>query len=89
MVNYAGGMATLQQCKDRLIGYLERLGEAKLRDLTCLMFLGRNLDLYGLCREIVVEFESRAGESLAYGADELAERPHLGEWLRLVAEAEE
>lgn len=69
---------------------IEQLSEQKRHDLMCLMFLGRNLDYYGLCEEAVDDFCAYADEkanSNGYGRvepDYLAGKKPIAKWLRLV-----
>lgn len=77
----------LEEARQRLADYLSNLGPEKRHDLMAMMYLGRNLDYYGLCQEAVVEFKLRSQDGSGhYDAEELAKHSHLKEWLRLVLE---
>lgn len=66
------------------------LPEQKQHDLMCLMYLGRNLDYYGLNEEVVDDFcayaDEKAGskEYRTASAEYLAEKVKIARWLRLV-----
>lgn len=66
------------------------LPEQKRHDLMCLMYLGRNLESYGLCQETVDDFcayaDEKAGENCSGSTDPeyLAGKARIARWLRLV-----
>ena len=66
------------------------LPEQKRHDLMCLMYLGRNLDYYGLNEEVVDDFCAYADEKIgskeyrAASADYMAGKVKIARWLRLV-----
>ena len=69
---------------------IELLPEQKRHDLMCLMYLGRNLDYYGLNEEVVDDFCGYADEKLGSKeyrtapAEYLAGKVKIARWLRLV-----
>ena len=66
------------------------LPEQKRHDLMCLMYLGRNLDYYGLNEEVIDDFCAYADEKVGSNeyrtasAEYLAEKMKIARWLRLV-----
>jgi RimJ/RimL family protein N-acetyltransferase len=66
------------------------LPEQKRHDLMCLMFLGRNLEYYGLCQETVDDFCVYADEKVdgncsgSTDPEYLAGKVRIARWLRLV-----
>ena len=81
------GQKSLRDARQRLAEYLSNLGHEKRHDLMSMMYLGRNLDYYGLCQEAVVEFKLRAQDSAGRcNTEELLKHSQLKEWLRLVLE---
>lgn len=69
---------------------IELLPERKQHDLMCLMYLGRNLDYYGLNEEVVDDFCAYADEKVGSKeyrtapAEYLAGKVKIARWLRLV-----
>ena len=67
---------------------IEQLPENKRHDLMCLMYLGRNLDYYGLSEEVIDDFCTYADEKTkSSGSTDpqyLAGKAPLAWWLRLV-----
>lgn len=66
------------------------LPEQKRHDLMCLMYLGRNLESYGLCQETVDDFcvyaDEKVGGKCSGSTDPeyLAGKARIARWLRLV-----
>lgn len=66
------------------------LPEQKRHDLMCLMYLGRNLEYYGLCQETIDDFcdyaDEKASENCFGSTDPeyLAGKVKIARWLRLV-----
>ena len=66
------------------------LPEQKRHDLMCLMYLGRNLECYGLCQETVNDFCVYADEKVgnkrsgSTAPEYLAGKMQIARWLRLV-----
>ena len=66
------------------------LSEQKRHDLMCLMYLGRNLEYYGLCQETVDDFcvyaDEKVGNNCSGSTDPeyLAGKVKIARWLRLV-----
>ena len=69
---------------------IELLPEQKRHDLMCLMYLGRNLEYYGLCQETVDDFcvyaDEKVGNNCSGSTDPeyLAGKVKIARWLRLV-----
>jgi len=69
---------------------IELLQEQKRHDLMCLMYLGRNLESYGLCQETVDDFCTYADEKVSGNCsgstdpEYLAGKARIARWLRLV-----
>lgn len=69
---------------------IELLPERKRHDLMCLMYLGRNLEYYGLCKETIDDFcfyaDEKAGKNCSGSTDPeyLAGKVPIARWLRLV-----
>lgn len=92
---HAGDMRYDPECEDgepyaTLLSMIELLPERKQHDLMCLMYLGRNLEYYGLNEEIVADFCAYADEKVdgkgsgSIAPEYLAGKVPLSRWLRRV-----
>ena len=92
---HAGDLYYDPECEDgepyvTLKCMIRLLPEQKRHDLMCLMFLGRNLEYYGLCQETVDDFCVYADEKVdgncsgSTDPEYLAGKVRIARWLRLV-----
>ena len=92
---HAGDLYYDPECEDgepyvTLKCMIRLLPEQKRHDLMCLMYLGRNLEYYGLCQETVDDFCVYADEKVdgncsgSTDPEYLAGKVRIARWLRLV-----
>lgn len=92
---HAGDLRYDPECEEgelyaTILSMIELLPERKRHDLICLMYLGRNLEYYGLNEEVVTDFCAYADEkadgkgSGSIAPEYLAGKVPLSRWLRRV-----